>query len=164
MKKIPLTQGQFALVDDSDYEFLSQWKWYANKLHGNFYAMRGIKKGGKQFIILMHRQILGLEKEDKRQGDHKDHNTLDNRRSNLRICTNQQNLMNMKSHQNTTSRFKGVSWVKSRKKWVAQITINGTVKFLGRFTEEKEAAEAYDEVAKKHFEEFACLNFQLGGV
>ncbi len=163
MRKIPLTQGQVALVDDSDFEFLSQWKWHALKQRtGNFYAVRNSPwKKRKHFLILMHREILGLKREDKRQGDHKDHNTLNNRLGNLRICTRQQNAMNQKSHSDSTSQFSGVSWYKSYKKWVASIRLAGKLKHLGYFSVEKNAALAYDMAAIREFGEFAHLNFPV---
>ena len=117
MKEILLTQNQVALVDDIDYKKLSKYKWQALNMNGSFYAVRQTsKKEGKGFTILMSRQILGLERGDKRQGDHQNHRTLDNRRANIRICTIQQNHMNQKRQQNTTSKFKGVSWDKRAEK------------------------------------------------
>ena len=87
MKQIKLTQNKVALVDDADHDWLSQWKWYAVKDYsGDFYATRNSSwKAGKQHTIRMHRQILGLERGDKRISDHINHSTLDNCRSNLRI-------------------------------------------------------------------------------
>lgn len=86
MKEILLTQNQVALVDDADFEWLSQWKWYAIWSPGikGFYAVRrGRLPDGRRSLIRMHRQILGLDMADKRQGDHVNHDTLDNRRENL---------------------------------------------------------------------------------
>ena len=161
MKKIKLTQGQFALVDDVDYEELSKYKWQANyfKHINSFYATRHTPaRKGKHYVIYMHRQILGLERGDGKQGDHKDHNTLDNRRENLRVCTRQQNEMNRKPNQDTTSQFKGVCWDKAKRRWRALIYLNGVSKHLGFFNEEKEAALAYNIAAKKYFGNFAYLN------
>ena len=160
MRTITLTQGKVTLIDDTDYDWLSQWKWHALKHHsGYFYAVRMTPRiNGKQKSIRMHRQILRLEPGDKREGDHKNHNTLDNRRSNLRICTNRQNSMNRKSIPNTTSKYKGVCWDKRDKKWKAAIKVNGKVKNLGYFADEEEAALTYNKVATEHFGEFAHLN------
>ena len=160
MREIPLTQGKVALVDDSKYEELSKYNWYAGQYQKNFYAMRNSsRKKGKHFMILMHRQILGLEYGDPRQTDHRDHNTLDNRRANIRICTNQQNSRNRKSNQNLTSQFKGVSWNKREKKWGSYIHINEKTRFLGYWNMEEVAALRYDMVAIREFGEFAHLNF-----
>ncbi|KKL49351.1 hypothetical protein LCGC14_2316410, partial [marine sediment metagenome] len=111
-----------------------------------------------QIPIKMSRQILGLERGDKRQADHINHNTLDNCRVNLRVCTIQENQMNQKPRSNTTSNYKGVSWNKQTKKWVAFIGVNTEAIYLGCFTLERNAAEAYNRAAKIYHKEFACLN------
>lgn len=159
MKKIKLTQGKVALVDDADYDWLSQWKWCVTKQYSGYYAVRNSPLiNGKRPMISMHRQILGLERGDKRQGDHQNHNTLDNCRDNLRICTNQQNSFNQKVLLNASSPFKGICWHKMAKKWMAQIMINRKFKYLGIYKSEKDAARAYNQAAKKYHGEFACLN------
>ena len=107
----------------------------------------------------MHRVILGLIPEDKKEVDHGNRNTLDNRRRNLRGCTHRQNMMNRKKDVGATSRYKGVSWSKERKKWVSQITIGKKCKSLGRFAIEELAALAYDIAATYEYGEFANLNF-----
>lgn len=163
MKQIPLTQGQIALVDDADYDWLKQHKWYAQKQRiGNFYACRWAPRvKGKRYAIYMHREILGLELGDRRHSDHINHHTGDNRRCNLRICTCSQNHMNQKRQQNTSSKFKGVYWNKISRKWQAYINIDKKPRYLGSFLREEDAARAYDEAAKKHFGEFAYLNFPI---
>ena len=94
------------------------------------------------------------------QVDHINGDKLFNLRSNLRICTNQQNNRNTKSRKGSSSKYKGVSWDARNKKWISQICIgNGTHKKIGRFVCEIEAAKAYDELAKKYHGEFAYLNF-----
>ena len=159
MKTIQLTQGKVALVDDADYDWLSQWKWQVLNDKGNFRATRrSSRKNGKRHTIYMAREILGLKHGDSRKGDHKNHNTLDNRRDSLRICTNQQNTFNQKSSLMTSSRFKGVSWHKQRKKWQTRIQIDGKEKYLGLFVSEVKATLVYNKAAKKYFGEFACLN------
>lgn len=157
MKRIPLTQGKVALVDDKDFKELSRYKWCAAKTRYNTFRVIRTEKGTTK-TIYMHRQIMGFPK--KMHVDHKNHNTLDNRRDNLRVCTNSQNHQNRLSHKNSISKYKGVCWLKTQKKWVAGIELNGRKTHLGCFTDETEAAKAYDEAAKKLFGEFAHLNFK----
>lgn len=166
MKKIKLTQGKYALVDDEDFEYLNQWKWCAQKIGSIYYAKRGYdwnkKKKCWNEILSMHRVILGLHKGDGVCTDHIDGNGLNNRRCNLRACTKQQNQMNQGSKVGT-SKYKGVGVVPdsvSVKKWRARICINRNQKYLGYFDSEIEAAKAYDVAAKELFGEFANCNFK----
>jgi len=162
MKEISLTKNQVALVDDVNHNWLNQWNWYADyrKSTNSFYAVRNsFQKDGKRHQISMAREILGLKYGDKRQGDHQNHNTLDNRQTNLRISTRSQNQMNRKLVQNTSSKFKGVCWHKQTKKWEAYITINGRRKHLGLWIFEELAALAYDFAALEYHREFAFFNF-----
>ena len=156
MKTIPLTQGQFTIVDNENYKELSKFKWYALKTNcGDYVAVRAVYEP-KHCTIYMHRQIMNCPKG--MQVDHRFHNQLDNRKSKLRICTNTQNLYNSKSRKGT-SQFKGVSWHRLSGKWRAQISINGQQTYLGLFDNEIETAKAYDKVAKMFFGEFARTNF-----
>lgn len=158
MKKISLTQGKFAIVDDVDYAFLMRWKWH---LHDGYAARTSRKLDGlsKRIKILMHRIILSqkLGHSDFKDTDHKNQDRLDNRRSNLRPATRSQNIGNSKIRQGS-SRFKGVCWDKLAKKWQARIWIEDKQKYLGRFTDEIEAAKAYNKAATEYFGEFAYLN------
>jgi len=160
MKQIPLTQGQFALVDDEDFEELKKHKWYAYKSKYTFYAGRKLRLGvNKRQIIVMHRQILGLE-DPKMQGDHIDWNGLNNQRHNLRIATNSQNVRNVRPNKNTSSKYKGVNWEKRDNVWRAQIQCDKRKIYIGSYKDEIEAAKAYDKKAKELFGEFAYLNFK----
>lgn len=159
IRTIPLTQGKVAIVDADDYEWLSQWEWYANKIDRTYYAVRN-KIRSK---ILMHREILGLKCGDNVKTDHRNGDGLDNRRENLRKCTdaeNQHNQNHLRSKK--TSVYKGVSWNKMNKNWRAAIWCNYKIYYLGSFGNEVDAAKAYDKAAKELFGEFAYLNFPMG--
>jgi len=94
MKRIPLTQGKFAIVDDADFEWLSQWKWRARKDYNTWYAIRRVVRGSCRTTTSIHRQIM--EAKPGSQVDHRNRDGLDNRRCNLRFCTNAQNAMNQR--------------------------------------------------------------------
>lgn len=162
MKEINLTKNKIALVDDDDFEKLSKFKWYAHKSRTIFYAERHINSNGKRTTIRMHRFLMEVPKE--KEVDHIDGNGLNNQKSNLRICSRQENLRNQKLSVRNKSGFKGVSWSSRTKKWVSQIgiTINKkeTIKNLGYFKSKEEAAKTYDNAAKELFGEFAKLNFK----
>ena len=157
MNKIPLTQGKFAIVDDEDYEELSKYKWHYHKNRMKYpgYAMRAIYIDGKQIILRMHRVILNISKN--KQGDHINGNTLDNRRSNLRVCTQKENNWNASKRKDNTSGYKGVHHFKG--KWAARIQVDNKRLFLGYYETVKEAAKGYDIAAKKYFDNYSKLNF-----
>ena len=159
-KLIMLTQGQAAIVDASDYEHLSKHKWYAQRtVLGTFYAVRQLaRNNGKQPVARMHRVIIDAPEE--MHVDHINHNTLDNRRSNLRLCTNGENKKNSRSAKGSTSKYLGVGWDRHANKWEALIRVNGKQSRIGRFSCEVEAAKAYDAAARKHHGEFANPNFK----
>lgn len=158
-KLIQLTKGQFAIVDARDYERLSAHKWLAwpTKPRGGFYAARYTKtEDGSLQLILMHREILGLTHGDERESDHVEPLAkTDNRRKNLRIATGQQNHCNCRKRRNNTSGFKGVSWHRHTKQFVAYIRVNGKPIFLGYRRTPEDAAQLYAEAALKHHGEFA---------
>jgi hypothetical protein len=161
MREIQLTQGKVALVDDEDYADLSQFKWYARRDENRFYAVRNKNYGrdGKRIPEQMHRRILNAQLGEK--VDHENHNGLDNRRENIRVCTQSQNMWNrLKQVRKTSSKFKGVCWREDITAWKVSITINRKQMHLGYFQDEDQAACAYDAAARKYFGEFALVNFQ----
>jgi hypothetical protein len=157
-KKYP---GLVALVDDEDYELVKDYSWHPQKNCRTFYASATTRKpDGSKTIVHMHKLILP----DAVQVDHiVKHNDerldgLDNRRTNLRACTNNENQGNRRNQVTNTSGLKGVSWHHRASKWRSQIGINGKYKYLGLFDDPRSAAIAYDTVARIVFGEFACLN------
>jgi len=138
MKKIKLTQGKYAIIDDEDYSELSKYKWYAWKHRYTYYAVCNRKKiDGKYTMILMHRYILRAPKN--KEVDHINHNGLDNRRTNIRIVTSAQNKWNTRFVEN----YKGATYYKRDKKWIARIRHNGKKLYLGSYQTMIEANLAY---------------------
>lgn len=164
------------LVSDCDYEELSKYKWAvsANKrVNGElfFYAMRGVlDKNGKFRHTKMHRVILGIT--DKSiLCDHKDGNTLNNQRENLRMCSKKENNANRIKRSVTNSKYKGVykmsktktlknGEIKTYTFWAVSLTSNKKQIYIGTFKNEEDAARAYDEAAIKYHGEFANLNLK----
>ena len=138
-------------IDPEDYCLVRHYHW---KLHSNGYAVTTIK--GK--AVLMHRLIMGVD-DPSIQVDHIKHEKLDNRKQMLRLCDAAENRRNSQKHMTASSHFKGV--YDDNGKWHVQIFINGKVKNIGRYLCEQTAAKVYDQFAKRHFKEFALLNFPL---
>jgi hypothetical protein len=157
-REIPLTQGMVALVSAHRFEEISKFKWQANKgSHADsFYAVSTFRNlDGKRVTVRMGRLILGLDNLDKREEDHKNRQTLDNRDENLRISNRSQNACNRGIQSNNTSGFKGVTWHKTARKWAAQINLDGKHIYLGLFDVAEEAFAAYCAAANQLHGEFA---------
>jgi hypothetical protein len=169
-RKIPLTQGKYAIVDPEDYGELAKYKWHTGRSERGLYAVRAVKARRRktgQKTVSMHWVILKPPKG--KFVDHINPNGLDNRRANLRAVTAQQNMWNMRKRKgNCSSKYKGVSWSKSESKWRAMITYNNRWIFIGYFDDEKAAAMAYDARAKELFGDYAAPNLpsskKRGGV
>jgi len=162
MKEIKLTKGYVALVDDEDFEWLSQWKWCACENKNTVYALHSFKnyKTGKQEMIGMHRFIMGIS--ETYRIDHVDRNGLHNWRENLRRCSDADNQHNKNLYKNNTSGYKGVSYcpyLNKNKPFSAHIGFHNKLINLGYFDSADEAAKAYDEKAKELYGDFANLNF-----
>lgn len=160
MKKIPLSRGMFAIVDDDDFDSLSKHKWCAHRGGGTWYATRNIVTGSrttrdrKWKMIMMHREILG-ELCVNRTVDHVNGDGLDNRRSNIRVASRAENMRNIKPRKHS-SVYKGVGIHNGR--WRSRIMIDGKTVYVGIFDSEIDAAKAYNQAAIKHYGQFARLN------
>lgn len=154
MKKIKLTQGKYALVDDEDFACLSKSSWQFDKGNGNPRARRTVWINGKSHALTMHRDILKAK--PGQIVDHINGNSLDNRKSNLRFCTRRQNRLNARAK--GKSGFRGVE--RKRKKWAVVVYPNGKPIRLGLYKTKREAAKAYDNFAKKSYGKFARFNLE----
>lgn len=151
---IPLTRGKFAVVDAEDYPELSKFIWFAAESRRTCYAVRWQDRES----VKMHREIIKAPAD--LVVDHKDHDGLNNCRSNLRLATRTQNCQNARVWSKKTSKYKGVVWHKRKEKWAVRIAANKKTHRLGYFESEIEAAKAYDEAAKRIHGEFAALNLE----
>lgn len=153
---IPLSQGQYALVDAEDAEWVAQWRWYFYEGYARRNTFDVAEDGSvKRRPVLMHRTILGVR--DDAHVDHANGDGLDNRRGNLRRATRAQNAYNKGA--NGGSPYKGVHWNKNLGRWCANITQDGIRRHLGYFGSEEQAARAYDFAAASLHGQFARLNF-----
>lgn len=148
MKQIKLNNKVFCIVDDGDYKWLSKYHWS--------FSGRCAQVSLNKKHIKMHRMIMNTPKG--LETDHINGDPLDNRRSNLRICTHAENIRNRKKNKN--SLFKGVYFDAHNKKWIVQIGHGLTHEHLGRFDDPVVAAKAYDKRAKEKYGEFSRLNFE----
>ena len=146
-----LTRGLVALFSPQDFAMIAPHNWYANPTRGMFYASRGGKANEKTKTVKMHKQISSGERVD-----HINNDSLDNRRENLRPCTQAENSRNAKPW--GAVKFKGVSYHKTSGKYRARIRIDGATRQIGVFDTPERAAIAYNNAAKAAYGEFAYLN------
>jgi hypothetical protein len=157
-RRIHLSEGKYALVDQKDFYLVNELDWIIKEDFDSIYAVRFFKEAGNRSKLnSMHRFIC--EPPEGKFIDHKNCYGLDNRRENLRPATHSQNTCNRPKRKNTTSRFVGVHFSKKMRKWVAQIKYHGGKKWLGCYDNEIDAARAFDRAAIKYHGEFARLNF-----
>lgn len=160
MKRIELTKGRTAQVDDEDLERLSLFSWFAYESHaGVWYAARYTARdeADRRQIVLMHRAVLGLVPGDT-EVDHRDHDGLNNQKANLRLATRATNSHNRRIK---SGGFVGVYFHKQRQRWQARIKQGGKNISLGMFDTPEEAARARDAACLDMRGEFAVLNYPL---
>jgi hypothetical protein len=146
--------GYTVLLDDEDYERLKGVGYYINSTQAKrdnlYYFNRPIYVSGKRTTTMLHRDVIGCVYGDGKTVDHKDGNTLDCRKENLRVSTQAENCRNQKKPKNNTSGVKGVSWHEQSSKWRAYINVDGKRIDLGLHTDIKDAEKAYAEGSKKY--------------
>lgn len=157
MRRIPLSKGYFALVDDEYFDFVNQWKWHWSK----GYAVRRHYLGGGKYneqaeTLRMHREILGARRGQ--EVDHINGDKLDNQLDNLRFCTRSQNTANTALRSTNTSGFRGVTWNKKKQCWEVYLTHNYKHLFLGYFHELPAAVRAWNSKAFELRGDFAWVN------
>lgn len=162
VKYIELTQGKRAIVDDEDFEWLNQYRWSAAHTKERWSAVGPIRgEDGKNKTIAMHRLILNAP--NGMFVDHINHDPLDNRRANIRLCTPAENTRNRRPQKNGSG-YKGVRYKKNQNLWEARIRLNGKRRSIGYYATAVRAAIAYDKAAREMHGEFAHTNFNDGVV
>jgi len=154
MKKIPLGDGKYSLVDKEDFKKFSKFRWHIKKGRNKFYAQHCTRMGGAEYNVKLHRAILDLNYGDNKMVDHINGNGLDNRKINLRICGYPQNASNSRRYSNNSSGYKGVHWHKLKEKWQATIRYFGNKIHVGYFSTALKAKRAYNKKSKELFGEF----------
>ncbi len=149
MKKIELTKGYFALVDDEDYrKIINMGFWYAIVNNKNVYACVKKKENNTRIVYFMHRVVMNAP--EWMEVDHINHNGCDNRKENLRLCTHRDNTKNLVLGSNNTSGVRGVSYSKTAKKWQSTIKVQSKRIHLGWFSVFEEAVNARKDAEKKY--------------
>jgi hypothetical protein len=156
MKEIRLSQGKIALVDDEDFDYINQWKWYARKGRKTFYAARKEKGTNARTTIHMHQVVSKVS--NNVQIDHRDTNGLNNQKYNLRVVNHRQNQYNTDKPRHNTSGYKGISWDKFRNNYRVYLTVKGKFKNIGNTKSLQTATKMYNKAATQHYGEFAKLH------
>lgn len=154
-KGIPLRNREgaivaFAMVDAEDYYEISQHRWFKQP---SGYVVRNIPHPDpdkKQTVMSLHRAVMGLKYGDSQKVDHIDHDLLNNRKANLRLCTHALNHQNRKSHKGSSSQYRGVGWRKDRGDWAAYGVLDGKQKHIGFFDDEDAAGLAAKQWRAEH--------------
>jgi hypothetical protein len=161
MKRIPLTQNQFALVDDDLFKMLSQYSWYALKREQTYYAVHAYGTNQtRRSVIYMHQMVYQLRgKPVSITIDHWDGNGLNNQTSNLRPATRRQQQFNKRKRRRpASSRYIGVNWDKQTEQWLVRVSIQERARNLGRYDDEFSAAWVRDYYARKYYGVFVRTN------
>lgn len=153
---VRIGSGRYTIVDIEDYELTIKYPWEYHIKKGKGYASCKIRVGYGKRRKSLHRLIMNAD--NGVMVDHKNRNTLDNRRYNLRFCTFSQNSMNSCSRNGSSSKYKGVHWSCHWHVWRAVIKANKKIYQIGSYDNEDDAALAYNEAAMKYHGEFAVLN------
>lgn len=135
MQKINLGNGLFALIDNNDYDLISKYSWHITT--GNYAAT-------SYNNTTLHMHVLIMNPPEDKVVDHRDGHRLDNRKHNLRICSQAQNTRNRRKHNKSSSEFIGIHWNNSKNKWITNISYNYNKILLGWFDDEEKAARAYN--------------------
>lgn len=156
-RKVPLKNGLYAIIDEDDYKFISYFRWSIRECPHTTYAFCNIRDQDMKWTTCsMHRFIMSSPK-----GliiDHINHDGLDNRKDNLRICSAAENVRNSRGKRIRKHKYKGIRWNKGSNKWESKIVFNRKEIYLGGFDSPELAAKAYNSGATKYHGEFACLN------
>jgi hypothetical protein len=128
----------YTFIDADDVEWVNQWRWHITQ---DGYARRNVKTGGRYKASSLHRELLGLVSGDGLVADHINRDRLDNRRANLRAVTRKANAQNISPNPGASSSYRGVSWHTDTGKWMAYVGVDGKLKYLGLFQDEREAAD-----------------------
>jgi hypothetical protein len=162
--RIPLSRGYVAMVDAADFSLLSTSDWCAHCTKHSIYPVRKVQTSRGKRLLFMSRYLLGLDFDDPRIANHRDGNSLNNRRENLRIATKHENTWTIRRRPPSKSGFIGVIWNKWKKRWQARIRRDGKLRHIGWFPTKEAAAEAYDQAAIAQRGDFAITNESLSRI